>query len=113
MKLIVNSFAESVIAQTSAIERGDYATGNKFAKKYLSDFEKIRKMGDEGRTRMLSLLEHERPDVRVMAATFLLRFAKNKAMAVLEEAKKNGMIAFGASEAIKRWNEGKWSLDLI
>lgn len=58
------------------------------------------------------LLKHERMDVRVMAAAHLLRYRTAEARAVLEEAARGqGLVPFEASEALKRWDEGTWSLD--
>jgi hypothetical protein len=51
-------------------------------------------------------------DVRVMAATFLLRHRTTESMSVLRQAAKGpGLVAFEAAQAIKRWNEGAWALD--
>jgi hypothetical protein len=51
-------------------------------------------------------------DVRAMAAAYLLRHRTAEAKAVLEEvSKEGGLAAFGASEALKRWEEGTWALD--
>jgi hypothetical protein len=47
-----------------------------------------------------------------MAATFLLRHCGETARRVLEaEATKDGLIAFGAEQALRRWEEGTWMLD--
>lgn len=47
-----------------------------------------------------------------MAAAFLLRYRTTEALHVLREAAKgSGLIAFEASEAIKRWEERTWELD--
>jgi hypothetical protein len=57
-------------------------------------------------------LTHERPDVRVMAAAYLLRHRTAEALAVLREAAKgSGMVAFEASQAIGRWEDKTWALD--
>ncbi len=111
---MVAQFAEAVAAQTDAILRGDHKTGNKFAKRYIALFNRLREHGDEGREALAVLLEHQSPDVRVMAAAFLLRYRTEAAQAVLREAAAGeGMIAFEASEAMKRWKEGTWQLDPV
>ena len=115
MKLeeLVEQFAQNVAAQTDAIWRGDAKTGNKHAKKYLAAFKNLRAEGNAGRDALADLFSHPRMDVRVMAATFLLRHRTAEAKAVLEEAAKGqGMIPLGASEALKRWEEGTWALDV-
>jgi hypothetical protein len=57
------------------------------------------------------LLIHERPDVRVAPAAFLLRHRTPEALRVLtDEAAGTGMIAFEASQALDRWREKTWAL---
>jgi hypothetical protein len=60
----------------------------------------------------LVLFKHPRMDVRVAAAAHLLRHRTAEARAVLQEiAKGEGLAAFEAGEALKRWEEGTWALD--
>ncbi len=109
---LVKKFAESVAAQSEAISKGDSALGNKYAKRYMAAFTKLRSFGDEGRDELAVLLTNERADVRVMAAAYLLRHCGDRARAVLEsEAKGKGIVAFGAAQALQRWSEGAWNLD--
>jgi hypothetical protein len=109
---LVQEFAQAVANQTDAIWRGNHREGNKHAKRYIALFRKLRDVGDDGRNALAALLTHDRPDVRVMAAAYLLRHRNAEAMAVLHEAAHGeGMVAFEAAEAIKRWNEGVWALD--
>jgi hypothetical protein len=114
MKLdaLVEQFALNVAAQTEAIWRGDSKAGNKHARKYGAAVDKLLAHGDAGRDALLVLLEHERMDVRVMAAAHLLRYRTAEAKAVLEEvAKGEGLVSFKAGQALKRWEEGTWALD--
>ncbi|NTX05802.1 DUF2019 domain-containing protein [Myxococcus sp. CA040A] len=109
---LVEQFAESVAAQTEAIMRGDARTGNKHARKYGAAVDKLLAHGNAGRDALSVLLAHERMDVRVMAAAHLLRYRTAEAKAVLEEAARGeGLIPFGAQQALKRWEEGTWALD--
>lgn len=109
---LVKEFAECVVAQNDAIARNDPQTGNKYAKRYIVAFEKLRRRGNEGRDALAVLLTDEHAAVRVMAAAYLLRHCGGKARIVLEqEAKGKGLVAFGAAQALKRWDEGSWSLD--
>lgn len=109
---LVAQFADDVAQQTDAIWRGDHKTGNKHAKRYIATFAKLRTLGDVGRDALCVLLAHERPDVRVMAAAYLLRYRTADALDVLREAAKgSGLIAFEASQAIRRWEEKTWGLD--
>ncbi|WP_309894127.1 DUF2019 domain-containing protein [Archangium sp.] len=112
LESIVQDFAHHVQAQTEATWQGDVKTGNKHAKKSIAAFMKLRSIGDAGRDALAVLMSHPRMDVRVMAAVFLLRHRTAEAKAVLEEAAKGqGLVPFGASEALKRWEEGTWTLD--
>lgn len=109
---LVEEFAQHTIAQTEAIFRGDAKTGNKHAKKRIAAFKKLRAQGDAGRDALARLFTHPRMDVRVKAAAYLLRHRTAEAQAVLREiAGGEGLAAFSASEALKRWDEGTWSLD--
>lgn len=109
---LVAQFAEDVAQQTDVIWRGDHKTGNKHAKRYIATFGKLRAMADVGRDALCVLLAHERPDVRVMAAAYLLRYRTAEALDVLREAAKgSGLIAFEASQASRRWEEKTWGLD--
>jgi hypothetical protein len=109
---LVEEFAENVAAQTDAIWKGDARTGNKHANRYIAAFKKLRAHGDSGREALARLFTHPRMDVRTASATYLLRYKTEEAKAVLEEAANGeGLIPFGAQEALKRWAEGVWSLD--
>ncbi|NNC14914.1 DUF2019 domain-containing protein [Corallococcus exiguus] len=114
MKLedLVAQFARNVVAQNQAIFRGDAKTGNKHARKYGAAVDKLLAHGNVGRDALAVLLKHERMDVRVMAAAHLLRYRTAEAKAVLEEAAKGqGLVPFGAQQALKRREAGTWALD--
>jgi hypothetical protein len=112
LDVLVQEFANSVAAQAEAIAEGDPKTGNKFARRYIAAFSKLRARGDEGRDALASLFQDPRAEVRVMAAAYLLRHCGDKARAVLTaEAEGKGLTAFGAAQALKRWEEGTWALD--
>ena len=109
---IVEAFAKNIIAQSNALESGSVGKANSFAKRYLSAFNRLRQHGDEGRQALMPLLKHERADVRAMTAAFLLRHCEAAARTVLEaEAGGDGAVAFGARQALLRWEEGTWALD--
>lgn len=110
--VLVAQFAEDVAKQTDAIWRGDHKAGNKHAKRYIAVFQRLRAMGDVGRDALCVLLAHERPDIRVTAAAYLLPHRTAEALEVLREAAKGeGLVAFEASQAMKRWEEATWGLD--
>lgn len=110
---IAEDFARNVEAQTNAIMSGTGSGGNKYAKRYIAAFKKLRAHGEAGRDALAVLLTHPRMDVRVKAAAYLLSDRPAQALPVLEEAAKGkGMIPFGASFAVKYWYEGTWKLDV-
>lgn len=109
---LVARFGENVASQTDAMQRGDHKAGNVCARRYIAAFEELREAGDVGRAALVALFGHPRPDVRVMAAAYLLRYQTAEALEVLrQEAEGSGLVALEATEAIKRWEEGTWSLD--
>lgn len=109
---LVEQFAQNVVAQNVAISRGDARTGNQHARKYGAAVDQLLARGNAGRDALSVLLKHERMDVRVMAAAHLLRYRTDEAKAVLEEAAKGqGLVPFGAQQALNRWEEGTWALD--
>jgi hypothetical protein len=109
---LVRAFAENVIAQVEALQRGDARTGNKHAKLYIRAFQSLRSLGDEGRDALVPLLSEDRDEVRAMTAAFLLRHRHEEARKVLELlSRSNSRAAFSASETLKRWDEGAWQLD--
>jgi hypothetical protein len=116
LKEIAEDFARNVAAQTDAIwngEGGKRSGGNKYAKRYIAAFKKLRAHGEAGRDALEALITHPRMDVRVNAAVFLLSDRPLKAKPVLEEASMGkGMIPFVASQALNSWNEGTWHLDI-
>lgn len=112
MGKLAEKFAHHTSEQTDAIFRGDARTGNKHAKQRIATFKKLITHGNAGRDALASLLTHPRMDVRGMAAVYLLRYRTAEAKAVLLEiAQGEGLAAFEAGEALKRWEEGTWSLD--
>jgi hypothetical protein len=113
LEKIAEEFARSVAAHTDAIWNGDRTGGRKYTKRYISAFKKLRAHGDAGWDALAMLLAHPRMDVQVKAATYLLSVRPEQAKPVLENAAKGeGMIPFMASQTLKYWEEGTWSLDV-
>jgi hypothetical protein len=110
-ELFVKRFANAVVAGVEARERG--ARTDKFSKEYIAAFDAACAAGgDAGREALTSLFTHDDVNVRVTAAAFLLRYAEERARAVLTAAAKGrGLVAFEASQALQRWEEGEWELD--
>jgi hypothetical protein len=112
LEALVRQFAENVAAQTDAIFTPGADPEDKHGDLYIAAFKELRTYGDMGREALATLFTHPRADVRTAAAAFLLRYRTAEAKAILEEvAKGEGFIAFGAGQALKRWEEGTWALD--
>lgn len=110
----VEKFAHHTAEQTDLIFQGSARAGNKHAKQRVATFKKLRAYGNAGRDALATLFTHPRADVRGMAAVYLLRHRTSEAQSVLKElAKGEGLAAFEASEALKRWDEGVWQLDPV
>ena len=110
---LVSEFASNVAAQTDAIFRGDAKTGNKHQKRYVAAFKKLRLHGDAGLDALRALLTNQRADVQATAAAYLLGYRTDEAKAVLQAiAKGDGLASFEAEQALKRWEDGTWALDI-
>jgi hypothetical protein len=73
---------------------------------YLAVFDAVCAHGDAGREALTLLFSHERADVRIPAEAFLLSDAEDRAKRViLKEVAGKGMLAFEASQALKRWKD--------
>lgn len=109
---LVDQFAKGVQGQTDAIWQGDSETSNRMSKLYIDAFAELRDAGEDGIVALAGLFMHSRPDVRCMAAAYLLRRRHGEAVRVLRELSEGkGLVAFEASQALKRWEEGTWKLD--
>lgn len=112
LEALVKEFAFHVAAQSEAIMRARPGTGNKHAKQSSAALEKLRAHGTAGRDALAALLLHQRMDVRVAAAAFLLRHRTAEAKGVLEEAANGqGLSALEARVILQQWQEGTWALD--
>lgn len=112
LEKLVEAFARHAAAQTDAVWGGDPKTANKHARQVNMTFDKLCARGNAGRDALAALFSHPRMDVRVKAAAFLLRHRTEEAKEVLRTAAAGeGLVAFVASEALKRWEEGTWALD--
>jgi class 3 adenylate cyclase len=109
---LVREFANNVAAQSEAIFQAGAAPEDTHGDRYIAAFQDLRARGDEGREALCVLLKHPKVDVKATAAAFLLRYRTAEAKAVLEDvAMGEGLIAFGAQQALKGWEDGTWALD--
>lgn len=112
VEMSVVAFAECVLAMKECLRGNNYKKHNKLAKQLEAIWNELRSTGDVGREALAVLLRDRRPDVRAMAAVHLLKYKTLEARRVLEEVSEgDGLAAFGAAEALQRWDEGSWHLD--
>ncbi len=104
---LVSAFATNVIAQSDAIWRGDSRTGNRHAKRYIAAARALLSLGTTGLDAFARLLHHDRPDVRVSAASYLLATRTAEALATLRPlAGSTGLVALEARMTLERYDRG-------
>lgn len=99
--------------QNYYISKGDPKNSNISAHRYIKDYVAlIQYYGNQGRDLISKLLYDNDDGVRLMTASFLLRYKTKESIKVLTELSKGtGILSFDANEALKRWKEGNWDLD--
>ena len=109
---LVHHFAELIVRRSDAMDRSDAWMQDRCADRIDAVFANLTAFGDRGREALAALLTHRRAEVREMAACYLLRHRTDEALQVLrKEASGEGAVAYRASQAIKRWEDGEWHLD--
>lgn len=111
---LVHQFVASIIL--SDLECQNLATLRKSRRhsvRYPRIWDRLRmEFRNEGRDAIVPLLRHPRADVRVVAASYLLKYRTNKALPILKKQAKLGrFVAFTASQVLKQWSKGEWGLD--
>ena len=103
---------DAAIRGDEAVMAGDSKQARKQSKILVKKWESICEIGYEAKEVLAQQLHHPNPSARSAVAAFLLKFRHEEAMAVLKElAKGDGLVPFQCQEAIKRWEEGTWSLE--
>jgi len=112
LEAFVEEFADGVEGQAKAVLTSDVQKGTECAHRYMAAVRSLQRLGNEGRDALATLLNDRRSEVRVQAASYLLKYSGEQARLVLErEASGRGFTAFTALQVLKRWNEGTWNLD--
>jgi len=110
IQFLVEEFAKHIQGQQEAMRRGDVAAGNRHADKYFAAWHALRdEHGDAGRDGLAVLFQHPNQEVKLMAATLLLRHKTVEATRILEEAATAG--DYGAELTLERWRNGAWTFD--
>ena len=102
----VHEFEQAAGEHGAATEEGDSARANKNFRKLARALNTIRKHDEQGRDALIGLLEHEDPNVRLWAASYLFGAAPEKAVETLEAiAQGRGICAFDAKITLQEWRE--------
>lgn len=111
---IMDNIKKQVIAEGllhhQCILTGDYRSANKAHKKLMGIYEQIK--NDEKLEQLADLLEHENANVKLWAATFLLkRYTDLSVKTINSIITSGGPIATSAKLTLELWNKGM--LDLL
>ena len=112
---LIRIFKDGLQLQSKLRRAGDPIAGNEQATRSHKAFKRlVQNYGDEGRRALMVLFDDTDPEVRLIAAAYLLRFCSEDASNTLNELmqSENGFLSFRASQALKRWEEGTSQLDL-
>ena len=110
---LMRRFAVAAKAHHAALEALDESGANAHARVIAGLFAAISATGGAGREALLLLVEDSESEVAGMAAVYSLRFRPEPCLALLRRlAAGEGLLAFRAAGALKRWEEGEWELSL-
>jgi hypothetical protein len=111
---LVNEFVEGIVQQSIEINRGSVKGSDVAHNRILHAFKSLTaNCGDSGRDALKVLFNHSNARVRIVAASFLLRYCTYEALAVLRNEVELGekYTSFAARCSIMNWEKGEWSLD--
>jgi hypothetical protein len=110
-KELIQEFATAVVEQDRCIAEGDARSGNRHANRYIAAATELLHRGDQSIDEFATLLSHDKPGVRVMAAAFLLESRTELAVATLRPiAAGRGLPALGAQMTLERYERGDLKL---
>ncbi|MCI0538648.1 MAG: DUF2019 domain-containing protein [Verrucomicrobiales bacterium] len=107
---IIRQYATAAEAHGEATDRGDHKATNRAHDQVIRALRALRKT-KEGDRALLPLLKHTSAHVRTWAATHLLPFEEEQAVAVLESVGRGrGFTAFDARMTLQLWKKGELKL---
>lgn len=104
---LLDAYVQAAILHRDATATGDYRAVNRAAKTLEAICGDLRARGTDGEDKLLSLLEHEDPRVRGMAAADVLDFAPKSAVPVLESLVDLGGLIGLSAEMVLRYRVKK------
>jgi dihydrodipicolinate synthase/N-acetylneuraminate lyase len=106
---IQNVFADIAVKHGEAIEQGEYKIANKLHTKLMKLYQTI--IGKESWDDLKNMTAHTDDNVKLWAATFLLKHDNTTAINVLTElTKSQKIVGLTASTTIDMWNKGMLQL---
>jgi len=109
---LLHRFAAAAEAHAAALEAMDGEKANRHGLVLQGLHREIVLMGNGGRDALLALGDSGRKEVAGMAAVYSLRYAPERAVAVLRRlAAEEGLLGFRAGMALERWERGEWDLE--
>jgi len=103
----LSDFRDAVI-KYSQFMLSDPPTANQYYDRFIKALRQLSRAGDEGMSALATLLDDNDVAVRVMAATYLIRYRTKAAQEVLKVAAKmqDRAISMLAIVTLKRWEKG-------
>ena len=111
MKSPLEEYVRTAIENGMGLETGDHKRANRAADRNLRALREILKAPDRGKALLATLLTHESPRVRGLAAVDLLREGDTRGVPVLTEIAKDRTLhpiaSFSAEIALEEWQKGR------
>ena len=109
LRRLINRFATAAKAHHEALEVLDDVDANRHARLIAGLYDAIVREGEAGREGLLTLLDSRDDAVAGMVAVYSLSYRPERCVAVLRRiAAGEGLLAFRASVALQRWENGDW-----
>jgi hypothetical protein len=108
---LIEGFSKHASLQQTFMLEGNWRKANEQIKKINSIFEKIKAIG--AREELLKLIESEKPEVAILAATYSMKYNPERCLAKMEELHRLQIphISSHAMYAIQNWKSNEWYID--
>jgi hypothetical protein len=114
MSELVRELSDGIVQQSVEINRGSVKGSDVAHERIVNAFKSLTtRFGDGGRDALKVLFNHPNGRVRIVAASYLLRYCTDEALAVLRDEVEHGdgYTSFAARCSIRNWEKGEWFLD--
>lgn len=104
---LVEAYVGAAAAHSAATTAGDDRPANDMAERVAALYAELRRRGSEAQRLLLVLLDHDKPGVRVWAASHALDFAPSAGEPVLRSlASEGSIVGFVAETTLEEWRSG-------